>query len=64
VLLAFRAACAQHNTPASTLTDNGMAFTTRLAGGKGGRNALEHERDYQPTGKRPGWPKKNTANHT
>jgi hypothetical protein len=28
---------------ASTLTDNGMVFTTRLSGGKGGRNALEHE---------------------
>jgi hypothetical protein len=41
--LAFRAACAQHGVPASTLTGNGMAFTTRLAGGKGGHNALEHE---------------------
>jgi hypothetical protein len=29
--------------PASTLTGNGMVFTTRLAGGKGGRNALETE---------------------
>jgi transposase InsO family protein len=29
--------------PASTLTDNGMVFTTRLSGGKGGRNGLEHE---------------------
>jgi transposase InsO family protein len=43
VLQAFRAACAQHGTPASTLTDNGMVFTTRLADGRGGRNALEHE---------------------
>jgi transposase InsO family protein len=43
VLQAFRAACAQHGIPASTLTDNGMVFTTRLAGGRGGRNALEHE---------------------
>jgi transposase InsO family protein len=43
VLLAFRAACEQHGTPASTLTDNGMVFTTRLSGGRGGRNALEHE---------------------
>jgi len=25
---------------------------------------LNPDRDYQPTGKRPGWPKKNTANHT
>ena len=43
VLLAFRSACGQHGIPASTLTDNGMVFTTRLSGGKGGRNALEHE---------------------
>jgi transposase InsO family protein len=43
VLGAFRAACAQHGVPASTLTDNGLVFTTRFAGGKGGRNALEAE---------------------
>jgi transposase InsO family protein len=43
VLAAFRAAAARHGTPASTLTDNGMVFTTRLAGGKGGRNGLEAE---------------------
>ena len=43
VLLAFRAACGKHGVPASTLTDNGMVFTTRLSGGRGGRNALEHE---------------------
>jgi transposase InsO family protein len=43
VLAAFRATTARHGIPASTLTDNGMVFTTRLAGGKGGRNALEHE---------------------
>jgi len=43
VLLAFRAACGRHGIPASTLTDNGMVFTTRLSGGRGGRNALEHE---------------------
>ena len=43
MLAAFRAACARHGTPASTLTDNGMVFTTRLSGGKGGRNALENE---------------------
>jgi transposase InsO family protein len=29
--------------PAATLTDNGMVFTTRFSGGKGGRNGLEHE---------------------
>jgi transposase InsO family protein len=42
VLAAFRAACTQHGIPASTLTDNGMVFTTRFSGGKGGRNSLEH----------------------
>jgi transposase InsO family protein len=30
-----------HGVPASTLTDNGMVFTTRLSGGKGGRNGYE-----------------------
>lgn len=39
----FRAAIALHGAPASTLTDNGMVFTTRLAGGRGGRNAFETE---------------------
>jgi len=39
----FRETAAQHGIPASTLTDNGMVFTTRLAGGRGGRNALEHQ---------------------
>ena len=39
----FREAVAIHGIPASTLTDNGMVFTTRLAGGRGGRNAFEHE---------------------
>jgi len=43
VLTAFQAAIAAHGTPASTLTDNGMVFTTRLSGGRGGRNGLEHE---------------------
>jgi transposase InsO family protein len=43
VLSAFRAAVATHGIPASTLTDNGMVFTTRLSGGHGGRNGLEHE---------------------
>jgi transposase InsO family protein len=39
----FLAAVARFGPPASTLTDNGMVFTTRFAGGKGGRNALEAE---------------------
>jgi transposase InsO family protein len=43
VLDSFRKAVATHGIPASTLTDNGMVFTTRLAGGKGGRNQLENE---------------------
>ena len=43
VLTAFRAAVAAFGAPASTLTDNGMVFTTRFSGGKGGRNGLETE---------------------
>src|SRR5262245_9782647 len=43
VLAEFRAAAARYGPPAATLTDNGMVFTTRLSGGRGGRNAFEHE---------------------
>jgi transposase InsO family protein len=43
VVATFRAACSQHGTPASTLTDNGMVFTTRFSGRRGGRNGLENE---------------------
>src|SRR5215475_12729808 len=43
VLEAFRACCAAYGVPASTLTDNGMVYTTRFSGGRGGRNAFEHE---------------------
>lgn len=43
VLTEFRKTVAAHGVPASTLTDNGMVFTTRLAGGKGGRNGFENE---------------------
>jgi transposase len=43
VVAEFRAAVAAHGVPTSTLTDNGMVFTTRLSGGRGGRNGLEHE---------------------
>jgi hypothetical protein len=39
----FRDAMTRHGAPASTLTDNAMVFTTRLAGGKDGRNRLETE---------------------
>lgn len=37
----FLAAGADQGFPASVLTDNGMVFTTRFAGGRGGRNGLE-----------------------
>ena len=43
VVETFRAAVAGHGAPASTLTDNGMVFTTRFSGGRGGRNGLETE---------------------
>ncbi|MGA1837668.1 IS481 family transposase [Herbiconiux sp. 11R-BC] len=45
ILTAFRAAARVHGIPASTLTDNGMVFTVRLAGHgrRGGRNAFENE---------------------
>jgi transposase InsO family protein len=42
-LATFRAAVAEHGIPASTLTDNGLVYTTRFAGGRGGRNGLENE---------------------
>lgn len=44
VLGAFRAACARYGPPASTLTDNGTVFTTRLlARGSAGPGLLELE---------------------
>jgi transposase InsO family protein len=43
VLDSFRKAAAQHGYPASTLTDNGMVYTVRLASRRGGRTALETE---------------------
>lgn len=43
VVAEFRHACKTHGTPASTLTDNGMVFTTRFSGGRGGRNGFESE---------------------
>jgi len=47
VVAEFRKAVATHGIPASTLTDNGMVFTTRLSGGSlrgtRGRNGLETE---------------------
>jgi transposase InsO family protein len=43
VVEAFGQAVDRHGPPASTLTDNGMVFTTRFAGGRGGRNGFESE---------------------
>jgi transposase InsO family protein len=46
VLATFRQTVAEHGIPASTLTDNGMVFTTRLSQGKKGagtRNGFETE---------------------
>ena len=43
VVDAFTKAAGQHGYPASVLTDNGMVYTTRFSGGRGGRNALESE---------------------
>jgi transposase InsO family protein len=43
VVAQFRAAVAAHGAPASTLTGNGLVFTTRFSGGKGGRNGFEAE---------------------
>jgi transposase InsO family protein len=43
VLATFHQAADLHGYPASTLTDNGTVYTTRFAGGGGGRNHLEHE---------------------
>ena len=45
VLGTFTTTARKHGYPASTLTDNGMVYTVRLAGGrnKGGRTGLEAE---------------------
>ena len=39
----FRETADQHGIPASTLTDNGMVYTVRFCGGKGGRNSFEKQ---------------------
>ena len=41
VIETFGKAAGQHGYPASVLTDNAMVYTTRFAGGRGGRNQLE-----------------------
>jgi len=59
VLTTFRETVARHGIPASTLTDNGMVYTVRLAGGHGGRNAFEqelHDRHVTQKNSRPGHP--------
>ncbi|WP_246371521.1 IS481 family transposase [Nocardioides pelophilus] len=43
VLTTFTETAAQHGYPASTLTDNGMVYTVRFAGGRGGKTKLEVE---------------------
>jgi transposase InsO family protein len=43
VLATFTDTAAQHGYPASTLTDNGMVYTVRFAGGRGGKTKLEVE---------------------
>ena len=46
VVAAFRAVTAAHGLPASVLTDNGLVYTTRFAGGRRGtatRNGFETE---------------------
>lgn len=41
VVEALQALIDEHGVPASTLTDNGLVFTARLAGRKGARNGFE-----------------------
>ncbi len=43
VLATFTETAAQHGYPASPLTDNGMVYTVRFAGGRGGKTKLEVE---------------------
>ncbi len=60
VRTSFRKAAGQHGVPASTLTDNGMVYTVRFSGGRGGRNAFEqelHDRHVVQKNSRPGHPR-------
>jgi transposase InsO family protein len=43
VVDSFRAAVAVYGPPASTLTGNGIVYTSRFSGGSGGSNGFEHE---------------------
>jgi transposase len=59
VVAQFRTAAEIHGIPAPTLTDNGMVFTTRLSGGRGGRNGFEaelHRLGVQQKNSRPNHP--------
>jgi transposase InsO family protein len=59
VVSTFRAAISTHGVPAAMLSDNGMVFTTRLAGGRGGRNGFESELarlDVEQRNSRPNHP--------
>ena len=56
VVAEFRAAVAAHGVPASTLTGNGLVFTTRFADGKGGRNGFEAELRRQGVRQKNGKP--------
>jgi hypothetical protein len=40
VVAAFRQTVADHGIPVSVLSDNGMVFTTRFAGGRAGRDTI------------------------
>lgn len=60
VVTTFRNAIAEHGTPFSTLTDNGLVFTARFAqGGRTSRNGLEKELEHlgvQQKNSRPNHP--------
>ncbi len=59
VTATFRKTAGQHGIPGSTLTDNGMVYTVRFAGGRGGRNSFEkelHDRHVIQKNSRPGHP--------
>jgi len=61
VVTTFRQTLARHGIPASTLTDNGMVYTVRLAGhrSRGGKNSFEAElsrRHILQKNSRPGHP--------
>jgi transposase InsO family protein len=56
VVTEFRAATAEHGIPASTLTDNGLVFTTRFAGGRNGFEAELRRLGVRQKNSRPAHP--------